>query len=302
MLSTCLLLLACVARTVWSASNGSALTHLQRRAYYIDRSQTASEEHAKLWPDGIVRWCLMNSLPFTSRNWDNWMDEAFRFWNPDNTIDVAHQCEGHREGGDSGACLCQVGVSKVDTLRIFFDPMAPSETRMVGYTPAEFANDNYHRNMMNIGEPKCDTELLLFTVLHELGHVFGFEHEHQRPDAWSTSHGGTATDENAVFDLNCQGIDQYYQSFATKIKLPQTQGTKDIPRTDRNGIPFDLEKLCHDAQYVQSVGFAASQMLPIPNAAPLFLQDDGTVRGKANIDYDVSTPRRTRFLCSFDER
>ncbi|KAK4447079.1 hypothetical protein QBC34DRAFT_410414 [Podospora aff. communis PSN243] len=60
------------------------------------------------------------------------------------------------------------------------------------------------------GSPLAQDYNFRLSMAHELGHVFGLVHEHQRPDAWGPHHAGSASDEG-VFEFHCNRLRDYQE-------------------------------------------------------------------------------------------
>ncbi|KAK0630524.1 hypothetical protein B0T17DRAFT_528614 [Bombardia bombarda] len=83
---------------------------------------------------------------------------------------------------------------------------------------------------------------------HEIGHVFGLMHEHQRPEMWSTAYGGTA-DHNS-FIWNCANLADYAEVLGNADEETKTRRCQ-----TRDGAAGGL---------MDSKSLSATNWLPVP--------------------------------------
>lgn len=132
----------------------------------------------RLWPkngrgEHTVFWCLgtgPNRNEYDKQNFGLWLEEAFGMWGAGGhgPINIMQQ--------DLGWCD-DVQHHKPYALMVTWSTSLLGSST-IGYSPCG------RRNLMTIGFNLQRVDDTKWMIMHELGHIFGFDHEHQRPQAW----------------------------------------------------------------------------------------------------------------------
>ncbi|KAK5721110.1 hypothetical protein LTR15_007074 [Elasticomyces elasticus] len=153
-------------------------------------------------------------------------------------------------------CECSETNSRPDTLRIYKADQGASSSARVGYqyNPKRAFTQVLRINMdnYNFADPASRAKII-FEATHELGHVVGLGHEHQRPDR----------DNDIIFQ--CYNLDGYMEARAkvlwairypdsAEMKIPECPRVEQIDACMTNVVCMDLEYaehfFPHAAQYV----------------------------------------------------
>ncbi|CAJ2503082.1 Uu.00g104760.m01.CDS01 [Anthostomella pinea] len=220
-------------------------SHLSSRAFSIkaDGSSTAGEP----WPDGKVTWCLNGRYNDNTRKKVLQIaNDAWQLW--EDALDGKSSLEFKPADDDNPLCG---EVSDADTeagmlhIRLLKGKNAFSS---VGHTDEEGSKEM----KFSLAEDYGGMDPVV-NFAHELGHVFGLVHEHQRPSAWGSDGGAS------LLKLNCENLADY--------DIAAAQG-------------LNMDVLCRDHWAASQKGFSALDFLPLAEA-----DEDGIVEAGA-FDWD----------------
>lgn len=106
-------------------------------------------------------------------------------------------------------------------------------------------------------------------IAHEIGHAWGLQHEHQRPDFWSQArYGGTG---EQLIEFNCNNLHDYDEMVS-------------VHGQDRTDNVFCISQIASSEAETATpgeTGFSASQYLPIVDRSKTEYPSSGT-----EIDWD----------------
>lgn len=186
---------------------------LLRRWYSI----TAGDE--EIWPNGDIWWCYTPPNPVETYDPHKQtdveyvkeaMETAFKKWNPDGDINVKQTY--------CGICPCEQFNNAV---KVIFELPGYAWRSWMGYNVHGLPHGGNMRitwegASKEVREPYWQRMFVSPTLwslsssesqqAHELGHVFGFMHEHQRHELWYPW-------ENRQFYLNCFNFRGFKETF-----------------------------------------------------------------------------------------
>lgn len=184
------------------------------------------------WPNNEVRYCFEteadkaalfgNLKDAIDRWWYAGLDQRFYKW----TEVSAEECKAKR----STTLL----IKRTNDL---------GHATTYGFAPADPANYNFGPEMeLNDGDwGGYDTKVGTFA--HEIGHVWGLDHEHQNPNYWRQEDGFAYANKGEVFGKDnffCQNIIGYSDALESAQKDRGPQGAKEICTNIAIAILYDF--------------------------------------------------------------
>jgi len=196
-------------------------THLAKRAYPLD-SPVAGP-----WPGAKIIYCFDGDEART--HLQSVIPRAFKLWLAAD-LNPAFKME---EGKDD---YC-TAANKASYLTVMYNNQQKLST-IQGHI---YSSNPEHASTTNL-DPSDGfaTGSGVANVAHELGHAFGFGHEHQRPSLWSADFGGNAAPGREQLLFNCENLLDY-AAF-------QAKGA-------------NMASLCKSVQAARNVKFSALDMI-----------------------------------------
>lgn len=223
---------------------------IQRRAYYLD-TERAGAEGRGYWREAKVPYCIPGGGFFSSaakKNVQTLIGKGIELW--------------HIQGLPSEIFEFYPADDKLCDLA-FSNKAGAKQARaqvlevIISKEPAFWATVGNDGNaQMTVSERSSNEELLpvVSNYAHEIGHVYGLSHEHQRHRVgwidWDDE-GEPDHVPRGYINFNCANLKDY-AAFAASDKK----------RTNKKGHKFEMPELCRSTSAAYEVNFAAAQVIP----------------------------------------
>ncbi|KAF2099159.1 hypothetical protein NA57DRAFT_56780 [Rhizodiscina lignyota] len=230
---------------------------VEKRYYTINLNEP-------VWPknqqgEHIMYWCLFHTDNLGGdADWPaqlaTWIEEALSWWGGGDNGPI------NIKQSNLGWCNDQIFEGYPDCLRISLSESGEASSTM-GFEPAQGAS---RANSMMIGARYKDTQLQLKIYIHEIGHVLGFEHEHQRPECWTGDNPlviAPQWDGPLAQRFFTQGADNH--PVMNKIEDPELRVRLGFAADDEEAR-YDYVKLTTDWYYAYYCSSPSWGYLPLP--------------------------------------
>lgn len=241
---------------------------LQGRSISINPEYEPSN---KAWPLKTVTYCFKTKADEKALH--GILTEGWGFW-------VKGEADSKVKNGlkiapvDSDGTLCDKNVNALE--------ISTNKNCVRSSTPGYIEKGAAGRHNMKFDpSDKCPNGPTTMAMAHELGHVFGLYHEHQRPDAAET------------VSFNCENLKDYAEALkkhgepAMKILCTNGQSARNEDFSASEFIPFVTSKI-----YVVSPSFDKESIMLYSSTAGAISAKKPVLTWKEGKDKTIPTPKK----------
>ncbi|CAJ2509140.1 Uu.00g141660.m01.CDS01 [Anthostomella pinea] len=216
---------------------------LSKRDFRIKEDRLSSVSGP--WPDGRIVWCFESHGDADSEDtFKQVVQIADDAWNYIWKEALKGKSSLQWLAADEKKPDCNDLDKHGDMLHIEFNDLHFADS------PVGWQGYGYGANLVNFDpSPDYGAKDAVVNFAHEMGHVFGLLHPHQRPDAW---------EEPAVLKLKCENLHDYEEM--------ETLGHR-------------MDELCKSEKSARDAGFSAADFLGLARLK-------GTVVQNGELDWD----------------